>query len=56
MKICENPKEGNSNHHERFHNKRVDISTRYNDLWLFLVRTSLLIVILQKKKSKKIEI
>ena len=27
-------KEGNSNHHERFHSKRANISARYND-WKF---------------------
>ena len=31
MKICENLKEGNNNHHERFHTKRANISARYND-------------------------
>ena len=35
MKICENLKEGNSNHHERFHIKRENISARYND-WKFV--------------------
>ena len=35
MKICENLKEGNSNHHERFHSKRGNISARYND-WKFV--------------------
>ena len=34
MKICKNLKQGNSNHHERFHNKRANISARYND-WKF---------------------
>ena len=33
MKICENLKDGNRNHHERFHSKRADISARYND-WI----------------------
>ena len=31
MKICKNLKEGNNNHHERFHTKRANISARYND-------------------------
>ena len=31
MKICENLKEGNSNHHERFLGQRANISARYND-------------------------
>ena len=35
MKICENLKEGNSNHYERFHSKRANISARYND-WKFV--------------------
>ena len=35
MKICENLKEGNNNHRERFHNKRANISARYND-WKFV--------------------
>ena len=32
IKICENVRQGNSNHHERFHSKRENISARYNDL------------------------
>ena len=35
MKICKNLKKGNSNHHERFHRKRANISARYND-WKFV--------------------
>ena len=35
MKICENLKEDNSNHHERFHSKRGNISARYKD-WKFV--------------------
>ena len=35
MKICENLKEGNSNHYERFHSKRANISDRDND-WNFV--------------------
>ena len=35
MKICENLKEGNSNHCERFHSKRENISARFND-WKFV--------------------
>ena len=35
MKICESLKEGNSNHHERFYNKRGNIFARYND-WKFV--------------------
>ena len=40
MKIFENLKEGNSNHRQRFHSERANISARYND-WK-LDRTSLL--------------
>ena len=35
MKICENLKKGNRNHHERFYSKRAKISARYND-WKFV--------------------
>ena len=35
MKILENLKEGNSNDNERFHSKRANDSTRYND-WEFV--------------------
>ena len=35
MKICENLKEANSNHHERFPSKRANISANYND-WKFV--------------------
>ena len=35
INICENLKKGNSNHHERFHSKRGNISARYND-WKFV--------------------
>jgi len=32
MKICENLKQGNSNHHEKIHSKRATIFARKNDL------------------------
>ena len=35
MKICENLKEDNNNHPERFHSKGANISARYND-WKFV--------------------
>ena len=35
MKICENLKKGNKNHHERFHSKIANISARFND-WKFV--------------------
>ena len=35
IKNCENLKKSNSNHHERFHSKRSNISSRYND-WTFV--------------------
>ena len=36
MKICENLKEANSSHHEKFHSEKANtISARYND-WKFV--------------------
>ena len=32
IKNCENLREGKSNHNEKFHGKRANISARYNDL------------------------
>ena len=32
VKLCENLRQGNRNHHEGFHGKRANISATYNDL------------------------
>ena len=51
MKICENLKEANRNHHERYHSKRANISARNND-WKFVAVFGYDVPIIEAKYEK----